>query len=58
MDITTLTDEDLDTLRIDVATEIERRAALDQIPEQVRALADTYEAGGGNRADLAEALGQ
>lgn len=56
MDMTTLTDDDLDALRRDVLTELERRANLAAIPDQVRALADTYTAGGGDRNALAAAL--
>lgn len=42
MDFSTLTDEDLDTLRIDVLTEQERRANLTRIPEQTATLNATF----------------
>lgn len=51
-----MTDEELDAHRIAVLTEQERRANRAAIPAQVRALRDAYEAGGGDRADLAAAL--
>lgn len=57
MDLTQLSEEELDLLRRDVLIEQERRANLANLPEQVRALADQYEACGGNRADLAEQIG-
>lgn len=57
MDITTLTDAELDQHRLDVLNEIERRANLATIPAQVTALAQTYTTAGGNPADLSAALG-
>lgn len=51
-DLTTLTDEQLDTLRVDVATEQEHRAALATIPGQIADLTARYVAGGGDPADL------
>lgn len=57
MDLKTLTDEDLDLHRLDVLKEQERRASLAAIPSQVTQLAKTYEAAGGDPADLSEALG-
>lgn len=56
MDLTTYTDEDLDTLRIDVTNELERRARLAAAPEQVALIAARYVEDGGNTADLAAAL--
>lgn len=56
MDLTTLTDEQLDQLRIDVAIEQERRAALATIPGQITDLATRYRAGGGDPADLTAAI--
>ena len=44
MDLTTLTDEDLDALRVAVLTEIERRSTLADAPAQAAALADRYAA--------------
>lgn len=57
MDITTLTDAELDQHRLEVLNEIERRANLAAIPTQVAALAQTYTAAGGDPADLTAALG-
>ncbi|WP_177243879.1 hypothetical protein [Microbacterium sp. AR7-10] len=57
MDITTLTDAELDQHRLDVLNEMERRANLAAIPAQVTALAQTYTAAGGDPADLTAALG-
>lgn len=56
MDIKTLTDEQLEQHRIDVLTEQERRANLAAIPQQVAQLAQTYAAGGGDRAVLTAAI--
>ena len=44
MDLTTLTDEDLDALRVAVLTEQERRRTLTDAPAQAVALADRYAA--------------
>lgn len=55
-DLRALTDDDLDTLRRDVLTEQERRAALATIPETVADLAHTYTAGGGDPDTLRAAL--
>ncbi len=55
-DLTSLTDDGLDTLRRAVLGEIERRTALATIPETVAGLARTYAAGGGDPADLVGAL--
>lgn len=56
MDPTTLTDEDLDALRVDVLTEQERRANLERIPEQVAELCRTYREGGGDPTVLEQAV--
>lgn len=56
MDLKPLTNDELEQLRIDVLTEQERRANLAAIPQQVAALAQTYAAGGGDRALLAAAI--
>ena len=56
MDLTTLTDEQLDAHRLDVLNEMERRANLAAIPAQVTQLAQTYTAAGGDPADLTAAL--
>lgn len=44
MGLTTLTDEDLDALRVAVLTERERRRTLSDAPAQAAALADRYAA--------------
>ena len=56
MDLTTMTDAELDVLRIDVLEERERRANLAHIPEQIKELAETFRAGGGDESELADAL--
>ena len=53
MELTTLSDEELDTLRTDVAIEQERRQALATIPDQIVELREKFLAGGGDLADLA-----
>lgn len=45
-------DDKFNDLRVAVAVEIERRANLASIPEQITALAATYVEGGGNVSDL------
>lgn len=57
MDLTVLTDEDLDAHRLAVLAEQERRANLAAIPAQVSQLAQAYTAAGGDPADLTAALG-
>lgn len=52
MNLHDLTDEDLDTLRTDVAIEQERRQALATIPGQINVLKDKFLAGGGDPAEL------
>lgn len=52
MNIETLTDEELDTLRTDVAIEQERRQALATIPGQIADLEAKFLAGGGDPAEL------
>ena len=56
MDLTTLTDEQLDDHRRAVLIEQERRANLAAIPEQIAMLAQTYRDGGGDEQALTEAL--
>lgn len=55
-DLQECTDEELDTLRLQVAREKERREAVASIPSQIRALAQTYRAGGGDEAALTAAI--
>lgn len=52
MELKNLTDEQLDTLRTDVAIEQERRQALATIPDQIVELKEKFLAGGGNPEDL------
>lgn len=56
MDYTTMSDEQLDQLRVRVLTEQERRANLTQIPEQVADLCRTYRDGGGDPTVLEQAV--
>lgn len=56
MDLKTLTDDELEQHRVDVLTEQERRANLAEIPRQIAQLAQTYAAGGGDRAVLTAAI--
>ena len=56
MDLTTLTDDQLDEHRRAVLTEQERRANLAAIPEQIEQLAKVYRDGGGDEQVLADAL--
>lgn len=56
IDLSTLTDEQLDEQRVAILTEQERRQRMSAIPDQVRDLADQYEAGGGSRQALLDAL--
>lgn len=56
MDLTTLTDEQLDDHRRAVLVEQERRANLAVIPEQIASLARKYRDGGGDEQALTDAL--
>lgn len=56
MDVSTYTDDELESLRVAVATEQERRANLAAIPEQIALLARTFRDGGGDEGDLTAAL--
>ena len=58
IDLTTLTDDDLDALRVRVLTEQERRANLAQIPATIQELAAKYTEDGGNREELLKAVGE
>lgn len=57
MDLTELTDEELNSFRQAITNEIGRRANLAAIPHQVTQLAQAYTAAGGDPADLTAALG-
>jgi hypothetical protein len=48
MDLTKLSDEELNQHRRDVLAEIERRVALETIPEQIAELKTKYLEGGGD----------
>lgn len=56
IDLTTLTDDQLAELRAQAEAEQERRSQLPALARQVEAIAELYEAGGGDRADLAAIL--
>lgn len=56
MDLTTLTLGELAAVRVEILTEIERRATLAAIPDQVGALAARYVAAGGPQATLDAAI--
>lgn len=58
VDFSRFNDEQLDQLRVDVLTEQERRANLEQIPAQVTELAKTYRAGGGDEDALIQAIAE
>lgn len=56
MDLTTMTDDELDDLRRAVLNEQERRANLAAIPAQIADLAGKYRDGGGDEQALTAAL--
>ena len=56
MDLTTLTDSDLDAHRIAAITEQERRANLAAIPATVAALSAQFVAAGGDQTELEAAI--
>lgn len=56
MDIRTLTDDELDQMRVDVLQEQERRQRLAQLPAQAAELAAAFETAGGNRSELIAAI--
>jgi len=56
MDISTLTDPELDAQRIAVLNEQERRANLATIPQTVADLAARFIAGGGEQATIEAAV--
>lgn len=56
IDLSTLTDEQLDEQRVAILTEQERRQRMSAIPNQIKDLADQYEAGGGSRQELLDAI--
>lgn len=56
MNLTELTDEELDQLRVDALNEQERRANLSAIPQQIKNLTDKYVQGGGDKSDLTDVI--
>lgn len=52
MDLTTLTDEQLDAHRVEVLTEQERRAKLEQLPDDLATMARDAAAAGCDRDEL------
>ena len=58
IDLTTLTDEQLDEARTAILIEQERRANLEQIPATIQDLAAKYTDGGGDREELLKAVGE
>ena len=54
MDLTTLTDDQLDAHRVEVLTEQERRAKLAQLPDQLADMARDAAAAGCDRDELLE----
>ena len=52
IDLKTLSDEELDQHRRDVLSEIERRQALETIPQQIAELKAKYVEGGGDPNQL------
>ena len=57
IDLSTLTDEQLDEQRVAILAEQERRANLAQIPATIQELAAKYKEGGGDREELLKAVG-
>ena len=55
-ELKTLSDDDLDALRIQVLNEQERRQRLSAIPTQVTQLAGQFVADGGDKTTLIDAL--
>lgn len=57
MNLTELTDEELDQLRVDTLNEQERRSNLSAIPRQIKNLTDKYvQGGGGDKSDLTDMI--
>ena len=56
MNLQTLTDEQLATLRREIAIEIERRQRLEQLPQTIADLAAQYIADGGDTSALQDAI--
>lgn len=56
MDLTTMTEAELDAHRVEVAQEQERRARLAAIPEQVTAAAEAWREAGRDPQELVESI--
>ncbi|MGY5764996.1 hypothetical protein ACXET9_07345 [Brachybacterium sp. DNPG3] len=56
MDLTTLSDDDLDAHRVAVLREQERRTQLASIPAEITRLAQTFRDGGGDEQALVDAI--
>lgn len=56
VDLTTMTDQEIDTLQSRITVEKETRRNLQSIPGKVSALARTYAAGGGDPGVLEQAI--
>lgn len=56
MDLTTLSNSELNDLRVNVLKEQERRENLVHIPDQIKELAETFRKGGGDESELTDAL--
>ncbi|WP_431695599.1 hypothetical protein [Kocuria rhizophila] len=51
-DYSHLTEEELEENRLAILSELEKRQALRRIPEDIKALADQYQAAGGDPEEL------
>lgn len=56
MDLTTITDDELDAHRVEVVQEQERRARLSAIPEQVAAAAGAWREAGRDPQELVDSI--
>lgn len=56
MDLKSMSDEEFEALRLEVANDYERRENLKRIPEQISELTKVYVNGGGSIGDLMESI--
>lgn len=56
MNLSELTIEELEQLRLSVLAELERRASLETIPEQINQLTKAYVEAGGDLKDISGSL--
>lgn len=56
MNLTTLTDDELDAHRVEVACEKERRERLAAIPEQIEAAAEAWREAGRDPQELVDSI--